>query len=65
MTEEEAKIISRIINQADGGCSHCIGELEGLMNHYFPAFEWGFGDPPEKHLIEACEKSEPHVSARQ
>lgn len=41
MTLEEAKEVAKILDEADGGCSHCAQCLRESAQAVFPEFNWG------------------------
>lgn len=40
MTLEEAKKVARVCQEADSGCSSCVGVLAEFLNKEFPEFRW-------------------------
>ena len=42
MTLDEAKKVAAICSEADGGCSHCVSELAGMLQEQFPEFVWEY-----------------------
>lgn len=40
MTIDEAISVATILEEADGGCSSCVGHLVEAANELFPQFEW-------------------------
>lgn len=40
MTDDEAKLIAKLIGFADRGCSNCVGDLVDHANRLFPQFYW-------------------------
>ena len=40
MTIEEARSVSAIFYDADGGCYHCVGGLHAAAQKEFPEIDW-------------------------
>lgn len=44
MTLNEARVIARIIETADGNCHTCVRKLAELCAAEFPQFKWDFDE---------------------
>jgi hypothetical protein len=63
MTLEEAREWARIIGYADGGCSHCVGELADAANEAFPDFVFVMGSYEDDERVTVTLKPSPASEA--